>query len=72
MSNLKEALIKEAEKRFGSIKPCANKNSINECFTQTPNGTLSLWFNSPDNSTHIIRSNDIAVFDVFKVDKQVD
>ncbi len=72
MSNLKEALIREAEKRFGSIKPCADKNSINECFTQTSNGTLSLWFNSSDNSTHIIRSNDIAVFDVFKSDNHTD
>lgn len=68
MSNLKKALIKEAEKRFGSIKPCANKNSIDDCFTEASNGTISLWFNSQDNSTHIIRSKDIAVFDIFKAD----
>lgn len=66
MNNLKEELIKEAEKRFGNIKPCATKDSIQDCFTETSNGNLSLWFNSPDNSTHIIRSNDIAVFEVFK------
>lgn len=68
MNSLKNALIKEAEKRFGSIKPCADRDSINECFTETSNGILSLWFNSPDNSTHIIRSNDIAVFDIYKAE----
>lgn len=67
MNQLKETLIKEAENRFGLIKPCATKNSIHDCFTVEKNGIVSLWFNSSDNSTHVIQSTEPAVYDVYQV-----
>lgn len=42
-----------ATRKHGSISPCAGKTWA-ECYTRT-NGRLTLWYNTPDGSTHIIQ-----------------
>lgn len=70
MDNIKETLIKRAKSLYGKITPCSNKKSFQDCFTQNSNGEISLWFNSEDNSTHMLRSNDIECFDVFTLKRE--
>lgn len=69
MDELKLRLITKAKKKYGKIFPCINKSSLEECFTESKEGELIFWFNTPDNSTHMIASENIAVYDVLTVDK---
>ncbi len=65
MEELKKQLIKRAEEAYGKIYPCINKSSLDECFTMTKEDGLILWFNTKDNSTHLISSDKINIYDVF-------
>ena len=38
---------------YQRIFPCANTQQLNDCFTQAGNRLL-FWFNTEDNSTHIV------------------
>lgn len=69
MNDIKKDLIKKAKNIYGKIYPCVNKSSLSECFTESKNGELVFWFNTPDKSTHMVASDDIAVYDVLTVDK---
>ncbi len=53
MKDLKEKLISQAQRRYSFIRPCATKQKLDECFTIT-NGKLIFWFNTSDNSTHVM------------------
>jgi len=53
MNELKSHLINKARERYRSIYPCHPKEDINECFTVEENKLL-LWFNTEDNSTHLV------------------
>jgi hypothetical protein len=53
MCELKERLIKRAEKKHARIFPCARKQDFNACFTQVDDRLL-FWYNTHDRSTHIV------------------
>ena len=53
MSKYKHDLIRKAVNRYEKIFPCGTKSDFSECFTEYKN-TLFLWFNTKDNSTHVI------------------
>ena len=42
----KKLLIEKAEKLFGRIHPCQNKENFDECFTLTKDNGLIFWFNT--------------------------
>ncbi len=69
MDERKKQLIKKAEKLFGKIYPCVNKSSLEECFTTAAGDALIFWFNTEDQSTHMLASEDVAVYDVVTLDK---
>ena len=53
MNEIEQTLIKRARKQFKHIYPCSSKKGLKECFTVEDN-QLILWFNTEDDSTHII------------------
>jgi len=50
-------LITEAIERYSDISPCSGKKSILDCITYY-NEEIQLWFNTSDNSTHLISSKE--------------
>jgi hypothetical protein len=56
-ATLKQKMIAIAQNQYGNIAPCANR-TMDECFT-IENGELYFWFNSSDNSTHIVHESKI-------------
>jgi|GEM_PF-3073344 len=66
IENQKKELIEKALKIYGKIYPCLNKPSLNECFTVTKDKGLIFWFNTEDNSTHMVANMDVAVYDIYK------
>jgi hypothetical protein len=53
MNDLKKKLIHKATQQYKSIRPCAHKAELNECFTVEDN-TVLFWFNTEDESTHMV------------------
>jgi hypothetical protein len=53
MGEIKERMIRQAMTQYGSICPLPHKTSFSDCFT-CGNNTLIFWFNTEDNSTHLI------------------
>jgi hypothetical protein len=53
MNKLKETLIERARDRYEEISPCPSKGSFEECFT-LENNRLCFWFNTKDQSTHVL------------------
>jgi hypothetical protein len=49
-----QTLVKKAKEKYGDIFPCVNKNDFSECLTEEI-GSIILWFNTSDNSTHVLR-----------------
>ncbi len=56
MSQLKEQMIEEAREIYKEIHPCGFGKRIEDCFTIIDN-SLTLWFNTSDKSTHIVRKS---------------
>ena len=54
MNQIKMQLIDEARNTFHEIFPCGYGKGLEDCFTIIDN-TLTLWFNTKDRSTHIVR-----------------
>jgi hypothetical protein len=48
----KQRLIGIAMAKYGRILPCADRKSLESCFTMYGN-QLIFWYNTPDHSTHI-------------------
>lgn len=55
MEQAKYAMINEAKKTYKKIYPCSNRKSLSDCFT-IEGDLLLFWFNTADNSTHLISS----------------
>lgn len=55
MEQAKSAMIKEARRTYKNIFPCSNRKSLADCFT-VEGDLLLFWFNTEDNSTHLISS----------------
>jgi len=53
MNEIKLKMISEAAKNYHSIYPCGNNRDLEECFTMYEDQIL-FWFNTEDNSTHVI------------------
>jgi hypothetical protein len=53
LEKTKTMLISEARKRYQAISPCGRRSSIEDCFSILDN-CLVLWFNTNDNSTHVV------------------
>jgi hypothetical protein len=53
MNELKYEMISEATQNFATIYPCGNKKTLEDCFTMNGDQLL-FWFNTEDQSTHII------------------
>jgi transposase len=53
MGHLERQLIDKATRKHKKIYPCAHKGNIDECFTRDE-GRLMLWFNTEDQSTHVV------------------
>jgi hypothetical protein len=53
LSELETRLIEQALKGHRRIYPCGNRQQLHECFT-IDEDSLSFWFNTEDNSTHVI------------------
>ncbi len=68
LDDLKKQLIGKAEELYGKIYPCVNKATLEECFTTAPGDALVLWFNTEDNSTHMVASDNVAMYDVMTLD----
>jgi hypothetical protein len=53
MSKIQQVLIERAKETYQDIYPCSTKSSLEECFTMFGQKCL-FWFNTADNSTHMI------------------
>lgn len=53
MNELKTKMIRKAEKLHKKIYPCAQKTQLEDCFTKGKD-CIFLWYNTEDNSTHVI------------------
>lgn len=53
MNELKYEMISEATQSFAAIYPCGDKKTLEDCFTMNGDQLL-FWFNTEDQSTHII------------------
>ena len=53
MSEVKLELLQKAIETHEKIYPCGGSLSLNDCFT-TAGNKLYFWFNTEDDSTHII------------------
>ena len=51
---MKQELMARAIGRFGTIFPCGSKSSFDDCFFIDENH-LVFWFDTHDNSTHLVR-----------------
>ena len=56
MSEYKQNLIREALNRYEKIYPSGKIVDLSECFTEYDD-TLYLWFNTEDDSTHVVTLN---------------
>jgi hypothetical protein len=55
MSELMQQMILTAQEQHSQIYPCVPARTLEECFT-VEGEKLILWFNTEDNSTHLISS----------------
>lgn len=55
MSELKNIMISQAVEMYREIYPCTTKQKLGECFT-TEGTMLMFWFNTTDESTHVLAS----------------
>jgi len=53
MDKLKQELIERALKKHQKIKPCGNKASLLDCFTEH-HGKLIFWYNTEEDSTYVL------------------
>lgn len=56
MNEIKNILINRARELYKEIEPCSNRSELSECFTKEGD-MLLLWFNTSDNSTHVISAD---------------
>jgi hypothetical protein len=53
MNKIKKTLINRAKMQFKQIYPCSTKKRLKECFT-VEEDKMIFWFNTEDETTHII------------------
>jgi hypothetical protein len=55
MNEIKRLMIAKAKERFKNIHPCGHRRKLDECFTIEDN-KLCFWFNTEDDSTHVLHT----------------
>ena len=55
MNELKNIMISKAVEMYTDIYPVVAKSDLGECFT-TEGNILVFWFNTADESTHVLTS----------------
>ena len=53
MNEIKRNMISKAMELYKEIHPCSTRSELGECFT-TEGNMIMFWFNTSDNSTHIL------------------
>jgi len=53
MNELKNIMISKAVAMYSNIYPVKSKKDLDDCFT-TEDNLLVFWFNTADDSTHVI------------------
>lgn len=53
MNEAKQTLIRDAIRQYKKIEPCTIAKTFDDCFT-IEEGMLFFWFNTADNSTHVV------------------
>jgi len=53
VTELKEQMIRRAIEAHERITPCSNRSELGECFSVLED-KLVFWFNTEDNSTHVL------------------
>jgi hypothetical protein len=53
MGNLEKVLIKKAKNEYKKIFPCSHRPNLEECITRDKE-RMYLWFNTEDESTHVV------------------
>ena len=53
MNELKKDILLRAIERYENIYPCSNRDDFSESFTEE-DGRLFFWFNTEDQSTHLL------------------
>jgi hypothetical protein len=53
------ALLAEARRRHGDIRPCASRATLEDCFTTLPSGEAIFWFNLPSGTTAVLRESSL-------------
>lgn len=59
--SLKGEMIEQARHEYGTVEPCINRPSLDQCFTIEGN-KLVFWFNEPTRSTRVI-TREISVLE---------
>jgi hypothetical protein len=60
VETIQNRLIEQARRQYRDIYPCGLKKNLTECFT-LHNNRLIFWFNTRDNTTHMLTS-DLGAF----------
>jgi len=55
MNQIKDKLIQRARQKYKVILPPNTKTDLSDCFT-TEGRRVCFWFNTSDNSTHVLVS----------------
>jgi len=53
MNDLKQALIDQARKQYGKIRPSGTMDSLEDCFSEEE-GRLYFWFNVQGGNTKVL------------------
>ncbi|HEX7510871.1 MAG TPA: hypothetical protein VF335_06195 [Chitinivibrionales bacterium] len=53
MGSLEKELIKRAKTEYKKIFPCSHRRKLEECITRDKE-YVYLWFNTEDESTHVL------------------
>jgi hypothetical protein len=53
MNEIQRKMVTKAMEMYKEIRPCSTKRSWGECFT-TEGNTIVFWFNTSDESTHVL------------------
>jgi len=54
MNELKHKMIRQAVERYSAIFPLMSRKDLRDCFT-TEGNMLLFWFNTADESTHVLK-----------------
>lgn len=54
MTDRQLALVGQARRKYGHIKPCSSRQDLDDSFTEENRYGLMFWFNTEDGSTRVV------------------